>query len=99
MSVQETTTQRRFQPSHGQRRRTSESCKIWNGGPSAKNAAQRGRSFHANGPTTEKTLHFIIVKRARGTKSSPLAPERSTRRVAKTDSEQHSEITIHKGKT
>jgi len=38
----ETTTQRRFQPSHGQRRMTSERCKIWKGGPSARNAAQRG---------------------------------------------------------
>src|SRR6218665_3227250 len=27
--LQETTTQRRSQPSHGQKRRTSERCKIW----------------------------------------------------------------------
>src|SRR6218665_2752877 len=40
--LQETTTQRRSQPSHGQKRRTSERCKIWKGGPSARNAAQRG---------------------------------------------------------
>src|SRR6218665_3964934 len=39
---QETATQRRFQPSQGQRRRTSERCKLWKGGPSARNAAQRG---------------------------------------------------------
>src|SRR6218665_1744232 len=40
--LQETTTQRCSQPSHGQKRRTSERCKIWKGGPSARNAAQRG---------------------------------------------------------
>ena len=40
--LQEATTQRRSQPSHGQKRRTSERCKIWKGGPSARNAAQRG---------------------------------------------------------
>src|SRR6218665_3577620 len=40
--LQETTTQRRSQPSHGQKRRTSERCKIWKGGPSGRNAAQRG---------------------------------------------------------
>ena len=31
--LQDTTTQRSSHPSHGQRRRTSESCKIWKGGP------------------------------------------------------------------
>src|SRR6218665_2905099 len=40
--LQETTTRRRSQPSHGQKRRTSERCKIWKGVPSARNAAQRG---------------------------------------------------------
>src|SRR6218665_966052 len=40
--LQEPTTQRRSQPSHGQKRRTSERCKIWKGGPSARNVAQRG---------------------------------------------------------
>jgi len=40
--LQETTTQRRSQPSHGQKTRTSERCRIWKGGPSARNAAQRG---------------------------------------------------------
>src|SRR6218665_28759 len=59
--LQETTTQRRSQPSHGQKK-TSERCKIWKGGPSARNAA------HADGPTTEKALPCIITKRARGTK-------------------------------
>src|SRR6218665_2837856 len=37
-----TTTQRRSQPSHGQKRRTSERFKIWKGVPSARNAAHRG---------------------------------------------------------
>src|SRR6218665_743 len=40
--LQETTTQRRSQSSHGQKRRTLERCNIWKGGPSARNAAQRG---------------------------------------------------------
>src|SRR6218665_2436431 len=40
--LQETTTQRCSQPIHGQKRRTSERCKIWKGGPSARNATQRG---------------------------------------------------------
>jgi len=40
--LKETTTQSRSQPSHGQKRRTWERCKIWKGGPSATNAAQRG---------------------------------------------------------
>jgi len=29
LPLQEITTQRRSQPSHGQRRRTSDRCKIW----------------------------------------------------------------------
>src|SRR6218665_3854089 len=33
----------------------------------------------------EKALRCIIAKRARGTKNSPFAAERSTRRAAKTD--------------
>src|SRR6218665_2690750 len=37
--LQETTTQRFSQPSHGQRRRTLERCKIWKGGPSEGTAA------------------------------------------------------------
>src|SRR6218665_671331 len=80
--LQETTTQRRAQPSHGQKGRTSERCKIWKGGPSARNAAQRGDH------RTEKPLRCIIAKRARGTKNSPLAAERRTRRAAKTDTGQ-----------
>src|SRR6218665_3149991 len=41
-TLQETTTQRRSQPSHGQKRRTSERCKILKGGSSARNVAKRG---------------------------------------------------------
>ena len=39
--LQNTTTQRRSQPSHGQRKKTWGKCKIWKGGSSARNAAQR----------------------------------------------------------
>jgi len=39
--LQDTTTQRRSQPSHGQRRRTSGRCKIWKGRSSARNTAQQ----------------------------------------------------------
>src|SRR6218665_406724 len=48
----------------------------------------KGRSFHADGSTIEKALRCIIAKRARGTKNSPLAAERSTRRAARTDTGQ-----------
>src|SRR6218665_851252 len=41
LSLQETTTQRRFKPSHGQRRRTSKRCTIWKGGLSEVTATQR----------------------------------------------------------
>src|SRR6218665_3432870 len=44
--------------------------------------SSKGRSFHADGPTIEKALRCIIAKRARGTKNSPLAAERSTRRFS-----------------
>src|SRR6218665_3897319 len=54
----------------------------------SKERNSKGRSFHADGPTTEKVLRCIIAKRARGTKNSPLAAERSTRRAAKTDTGQ-----------
>src|SRR6218665_1955728 len=40
--LQDTITQRRSQPSHGQRRKTCGKCKIWKGGSSARNAAQHG---------------------------------------------------------
>src|SRR6218665_881285 len=73
--LQETTTQRRSQPSHGHKRKTSKRCKIWKGGPSARKGRSKGRSFYADGPTTEKALRCIIAKRARGTKNSPLAAE------------------------
>ena len=50
--------------------------------------SSKRRSFHADGPTIEKALRCMIAKRARGTKNSPLAAERSTRRAAKTDTGQ-----------
>src|SRR6218665_2346296 len=50
--------------------------------------SSKGRSFHADGPTIEKALRCIIAKWARGTKNSPLAAERSTRRAARTDTGQ-----------
>src|SRR6218665_2078590 len=50
--------------------------------------SSKGRSFHADGPTIEKALRCIIAKQARGTKNSPLAAERSTRRAARTDTGQ-----------
>src|SRR6218665_1370789 len=39
----------------------------------SKERNSKGRSFHADGPTTEKALRCIIAKRARGTKNSHLA--------------------------
>jgi len=47
----------------------------------SKERSSTGRSFHPDGPTTEKALRCIVSKWARGTKSSPLAAQRSTRRV------------------
>jgi len=47
-----------------------------------------GRSFHADGPTTEKALRCIVAKWAQGTKSSPFAAERRSRRDAKTNTGQ-----------
>src|SRR6218665_1316241 len=37
----------------------------------SKERSSKGRSFHADGPTTEKALRCIIAKRARGTKTHP----------------------------
>src|SRR6218665_936502 len=48
--LQDTTTQRSSQPSHGQRRKTSGKCKIWKGGSSARNAAQWGDHPMPMGP-------------------------------------------------
>jgi len=77
-------TQRRSQPSHGQRRRTSGRCKIWKGGPCICNErSSTARSFHADGPTTENALRCTVTQWAQGTKSSPLTAERSTRCAAK----------------
>src|SRR6218665_2406718 len=55
---------------------------------SSEERSSKGRSFHADGPTTEKPLRCIIANRARGTKNSLLAAERSARRAAKTDTGQ-----------
>src|SRR6218665_1032704 len=53
-NFQEITTQRHFQPSHEQCRRTSEGCKIWKGGPSARNAVHRGDQSMLMDPTPQK---------------------------------------------
>src|SRR6218665_157342 len=62
-------------PSHGQRRKTLGKCKSWKGGSSARNADQRGD-------------HSMLMGPQRGTKSLLLAAEGSTRRAAKTYTEQ-----------
>src|SRR6218665_1576290 len=56
--LQGTTTQRRSQPSHGQRRRTSESekCKIWKGGPPEGKKAQRGDHSMLMDPQSKRPL-------------------------------------------
>src|SRR6218665_10931 len=43
-----------------------------------RDCSSKGKSLQAAGPTTEKALHCRIAKLAQGTKSSPLAAERST---------------------
>src|SRR6218665_309854 len=58
--LQETTTQRCSQPSHGQRRRTSEICKILKGGPSKGTAAQREDHSMLMDPHP-KSPFFILV--------------------------------------
>src|SRR6218665_428228 len=40
----------------------------------SKERNSKGRSFHADGPTTEKALRCIIAKRARGTKNRTQHP-------------------------
>src|SRR6218665_1320779 len=81
------TIHRRSKSSRGQRRRTSGRCKIWKCGPSAKERSSKERSFHDNA-TTVKARRCTVGKWARGTKSAPLAADRSTRRAAKTDTGQ-----------
>src|SRR6218665_2436168 len=80
---QETTTQRRSQPSHDQSRIHLRDMYNLTGrpSPSAMNEAQKGRSFHADGPTTEKTLRRVIAKRIQGPKAHP-----SKQNAAKSDS-------------
>src|SRR6218665_491470 len=68
--LQETTTQRRPQPSHGQKRRTSEKCKIWKGRPSARNAAQRGDHSMLMDPQPKRPF---AAKRT-GTRDQKLTP-------------------------
>src|SRR6218665_2032543 len=85
--LQETTTQRRSQPSHGQKEGLQRDVKFGRVGHQ-QGTQLKGRSFLADGSTTEKALRFIIAKRTRGTKNSPLAAERSTRRAAKIDTGQ-----------
>src|SRR6218665_1124769 len=55
----------------------------------SKERSSTGRSFHADVPTAEKALRCTVAKWARGSKSSPLAAERSTRRAAKPDTLTH----------
>jgi len=54
----------------------------------SKERSSTGRSFHDDGPTTEKALYCTVAKWVRGTKSSPLAAECSTRHAAKADTGQ-----------
>src|SRR6218665_2343222 len=60
--LQETTTQRRSQPSHEQNTRTSERCKIWKSGPSARNTAQRGDHSMMMDPQPKRPFAVIIIK-------------------------------------
>jgi len=53
-SLQETITQRRSQPSHGQRRKTSERCKVWKGGSPEGIAAQNGKNSMLMDPQPKK---------------------------------------------
>ena len=80
--LQDPITQRRSQPSHGQKGLQGDV--YLEGLAISKERSSTGRSVHADGPATEKALRFTLSKWARGTKSSPLAAERSTRRAAKT---------------
>ena len=86
--LQDTTTQRHSQPSHGQRRKTWGKSKNLERRVISKERSSTGRSFHADGPTTKKILCCTVAKWAREIKSSPLAAERSTPHAAKTDTGQ-----------
>ena len=57
--LQDNTTQRRSQPSHGQRRRTWGRCKIWKGRSAGRNAAQKGD--HSRSLKTHIILSFNFV--------------------------------------
>src|SRR6218665_1114128 len=64
--LQETTTQRRSQPSHGQKKEDFREMSNLEGWTISTERSSKGRSFHADGPTIEKALRCIIAKRARG---------------------------------
>src|SRR5688572_23703166 len=51
----------------------------------SKERSLSARSIQMEGPPTEKARRCLIAKRARGTRSSPLVSERSTRRAATSD--------------
>ena len=57
--LQDTTTQKRSQPSHGQRRKTWEKCNIWKGGSSARNAAQHGAHSMLMGPQPKRPFFLL----------------------------------------
>jgi len=59
--LRDTTTQRRSQPSHGQRRNTWGKCKIWKGGSSARNAARQGD--HSMPMALQSKRHFLYMIR------------------------------------
>jgi len=58
---------------------------MWKGIRHQQGTQLNGESFYADVPTTEKALRCTVAKWARGTNSSSLAAERSTRRADKTD--------------
>lgn len=51
--------------------------------------SSNGRSFHREGPTTESAWRCLVVKRGRGTRTSPLVAERSSRRTATSETGWH----------
>ena len=67
--LQDITTQRCSQSSHGQRRRNSGRCKIWKGGPSAGNAAQGGDHTMLMGPQPKKPFAALWLNGSEGPKA------------------------------
>src|SRR6218665_4174853 len=74
--LQETTTQRRSQPMVTVKKEGLQTS----GWAISKERSSKGRSFHADGPTTEKALRCIIAKRARlrRTRDQKLTPRSRT---------------------